>query len=163
MDIQIRRVEPGDYKAVQQIFTQPKSMRETLQLPYPSEEMWKERLAKSAPDHFGLVACVEGQIVGTLVLHPASTSPRRRHAGTFGMAVHDDWQSKGVGTALLKAAIDIADNWLNLSRLELAVYADNEPGVRLYKRFGFEIEGTHKKYAFRDGEFVDAIAMARVR
>ncbi|MFL5419810.1 MAG: hypothetical protein ACJ79Y_03470, partial [Myxococcales bacterium] len=77
MDIQIRRIEPGDYKAVQQIFNLPKSMRGTLQLPYPSEEMWKERLAKLAPDHFGLVACVEGQIVGTLVLHPASTSLRR--------------------------------------------------------------------------------------
>jgi putative acetyltransferase len=163
MDIQIRRVEPGDHKAVQQIFAQPKSQRGTLQLPFPSEEMWKERLAKPAPDHFGLVACVEGQIVGMLVLEPASTSPRRRHAATFGMAVHDDWQSKGVGTALLKAAIDLADNWLNLSRLELKVFADNEPGVRLYKRFGFEVEGTHKKYAFRDGEYVDAIAMARVR
>jgi L-phenylalanine/L-methionine N-acetyltransferase len=163
MNIEIRRVEPGDYKAVQLIFAQPKTMRGTLQLPFPSEEMWKERLAKAPADHFGLVASVEGQSVGMLVLEPASPSLRRRHAGTFGMAVHDDWQSKGVGTALLKAAIDIADNWLNLSRLELAVYADNEPGLRLYKRFGFEIEGTHKKYAFRDGEFVDAIAMARVR
>jgi putative acetyltransferase len=163
MDIQIRRVEPGDYKAVQQIHAQPKSQRGTLQLPFPAEEMWKDRLAKSASDHFGLVACVEGRIVGMLVLEPASTSLRRRHAGTFGMAVHDEWQSKGVGTALLKAAIDLADNWLNLSRLEVEVFADNEPGLRLYKRFGFEIEGTHKKYAFRDGEYVDALAMARVR
>jgi putative acetyltransferase len=43
------------------------------------------------------------------------------------------------------------------------VYTDNEPAVRLYKKFGFEIEGTLKKYAYRDGEYVDVYAMARFR
>jgi putative acetyltransferase len=63
----------------------------------------------------------------------------------------------------MKAAIELADKWLNLSRLELTVYTDNEPALRLYKKLGFEIEGTHRKYAFRDGAYVDAHAMARVR
>jgi len=79
------------------------------------------------------------------------------------MAVHDTWHAKGVGTTLMKALIDLADNWLNLARLELNVYTDNEPALRLYKKLGFEIEGTQKKYAFRDGSYVDAYAMARVR
>ena len=57
----------------------------------------------------------------------------------------------------------LADRWLNLSRLELHVYIDNEPALRLYKKLGFEIEGTHKKYAFRDGAYVDSHSMARVR
>src|SRR4051812_50117713 len=125
MDIQIRRIEPGDYKAVQQIFNLPKSMRGTLRLPYPSEEMWKERLAKSAPDHFGLVACVEGQIVGTLVLHPASTSLRRRHAGTFGMAGHDDRPAKGLGPPPPKKASRPPPNTPDPSRLQPPRFADN--------------------------------------
>ena len=57
----------------------------------------------------------------------------------------------------------VADNWLNLRRLELAVYVDNEPGIRLYRKFGFEIEGTRRGDAFRDGKFVDSFAMARWR
>ena len=61
------------------------------------------------------------------------------------------------------AAIDLADNWLDLSRLELTVYTDNEPAMRLYKKLGFVVEGTHRKYAFRDGVYVDAHCMARVR
>lgn len=77
--------------------------------------------------------------------------------------MRDDWQGKGVGSALMQAMIDLADKWLNLTRLELTVYTDNEAGIALYKKFGFEIEGTHRKFAFRDGEFVDAYAMARVR
>jgi len=79
------------------------------------------------------------------------------------MAVRDDWQGKGAGTALMKAALDQADNWLNLERLELDVYCDNEAGVRLYRKFGFEIEGTLRRFAFRGGVYVDSFVMARLR
>ena len=163
MKIDIRRVEPGDFKAVQQVHAQPKALRGTLQLPFPSEEMWKKRLEGIGEDKYALVACVEGEIVamGGLDLFPKS--PRRRHVGHIGLAVHDDWHAKGVGTALMQALIDVADNWLNLSRLELTVFTDNEPAVKLYKKLGFVIEGTHKKFAFREGEYADCYAMARVR
>ena len=163
MNIEIRRVEPGDYKAVQQVHAQPNALRGTLQLPFPSEESWKERIAKFGANDYALVACVEGEIVAMLSLMATTPSPRRKHVGWLGMAVHDKWQSKGVGTALMKAAIDLADKWLDLSRLELTVYTDNEAAIRLYKKLGFAIEGTHKKYAFRDGGYVDAYTMARVR
>ena len=163
MNIEIRRVEPSDYKAVQQVHAQRNALRGTLQLPFPSEEMWKQRLEAMGEDKYALVACIEGEIVamGGLDLFPKS--PRRRHAGHIGLAVHDKWQSKGVGRALMKALIDAADNWLNLSRLELTVFSDNEPALKLYQNLGFVIEGTHKKFAFRDGEYIDAHTMARVR
>ena len=77
--------------------------------------------------------------------------------------VRDDWHGKGVGTAMMRAVIDLADKWLNLARIELTVFTDNESAIALYRKFGFEIEGTHRKYAFRDGDFVDAYAMARIK
>jgi putative acetyltransferase len=79
------------------------------------------------------------------------------------MAVRDDWQGKGAGTALMQAAIELADKWLNLTRLELEVYTDNEPAIRLYKKFGFAVEGTLTQYSFRDGQYVDSHLMARLR
>src|SRR5215510_10624429 len=63
MKIEIRRVEPGDYKAVQQVHAQPTALRGTLQLPFPSEEMWKKRLEAQGDDMFALVACVDGEVV----------------------------------------------------------------------------------------------------
>jgi putative acetyltransferase len=63
----------------------------------------------------------------------------------------------------MEAALDLADNWLNLTRIALTVYTDNKAALALYKKFGFEIEGTHRRYAFRDGGYVDAYSMARIR
>jgi putative acetyltransferase len=112
---------------------------------------------------YPLVAVVDGEVVGQLTLHTYPTRPRRRHSGDLGIAVRDDWQGQGVGTALMAAAIDLADNWLNLTRLGLEVYTDNEAAIRLYTKFGFEIEGTLRRVAFRDGQFVDSYAMSRLR
>lgn len=67
-----------------------------------------------------------------------------------------------MGSALMQAAVDLADRWLGLTRLELTVYTDNTPAVRLYEKFSFVNEGIHRQYAFRDGELVDAYAMARL-
>ena len=81
----------------------------------------------------------------------------------LGMSVHDAHAGKGVGSALLAAAIDLAENWLQYSRMELTVFTDNVAALALYKKFGFEIEGTLRRYAFRDGEFVDTHTMARLK
>ncbi len=51
---------------------------------------------------------------------------------------------------------------LHIRHATLADYTDNEPALRLYRKFGFEIEGTHRRYAFRDGQYVDAHTMARL-
>ena len=123
--------------------------------------MWQKRIAEIHADHYMLVAEIDGDVVGNVGLQPASRSPRRRHAGTIGMAVRDDWQRRGVGSALLVGAVDIADNWIGYSRLELTAYTDNAAALALYRKFGFEIEGTARRYALRDGEFVDACMMAR--
>jgi putative acetyltransferase len=79
------------------------------------------------------------------------------------MAVRDDRQGKGVGTALMEAALDLADNWLDLARIELQVFTDNQAGIALYEKFGFEKEGRHRCFAFRDGQYVDAYSMARIK
>jgi putative acetyltransferase len=160
--IVVRRAEPADAEAIHQTFLGPRAIAGTLQLPYPSVETWRRRLAEVPSDDYLLVATIDAEVVGNLGLHAASKAPRRRHVGNLGMAVRDDRQGRGVGTALLRSALELADAWLNYQRLELWVYADNLAALHLYRKFGFAIEGTCRAYAFRDGQYVDACAMARL-
>ena len=161
--LRIRRAEPDDYSAIYEMFDCPNVFPGTLQLPYPSREQWRQRLAEAPQGTYNLVAVAGERVVGMLGLHTFPDKPRRRHAGAVGISVHDEWQGKGVGTALMRAGVELADKWLNLVRLELEVYTDNEPAIRLYHRFGFEREGTLRQYAFRDGRYVDSYLMARLR
>jgi len=160
--ITIRRAEPGDYAAVQAIYAAPMAQAGTLQLPFPSLDLWKQRLQVVDPNAHVLLACAGDEVVGQLGLYVCAY-PRRRHVGELGMGVRDDWQGRGVGGKLLAAALALADGWLQLRRIELQVYADNAAGIALYTRHGFVEEGRHRDYAFRDGVFVDAVSMARIR
>ncbi len=162
-NVSVRHAEPDDAQAIHRILCGPQATAGTLQLPLQSVEGVRKRFFSETPEGlYHLVACVDEEVVGHLGLE-TFTRPRRRHVGEIGMAVRDDWQGQGVGTALMEAALDLADNWLNLTRIELSVYTDNAAAVALYKKFGFEIEGTHRRYAFRNGEYVDAYSMARIK
>lgn len=163
MTIIIRHTEPGDAEAVAKIFSGPKVIWGTLQIPYPSVEMWRKRLAEPPEGFYSLVACADGEVIGQIGLRTFPNRPRRRHVGDIGMMVRDDWHGKGVGTALMQAAVDLADKWLNLARLELEVYIDNEPAIGLYKKFGFQVEGKRIQADFRDGQYADTFFMARLR
>lgn len=163
MNITIRHAEPDDYRAIQAIHAGPKAIRGTLQIPFPPAERWRKRLAEAQEGGYFLVACAGEEVIGSIHLGTRSHSPRRRHVGRLGMAVRDDWQGQGVGSAMMAAVIDLADNWLNLTRLELEVFCDNEAAIRLYQKFGFEIEGTMRNFAFREGAYADVYTMARLR
>jgi L-phenylalanine/L-methionine N-acetyltransferase len=161
MKIEIRRAEPSDAHAIKEIYECKNAYSDTLQLPNPSLALWEKRIS-NVPDHvYAYVAILDGEIVGNLGLE-VCISPRRRHVASFGMGVKDNVQGHGVGNALLTTAKDLADNWLNIKRIELTVYVNNERAINLYKKSGFIIEGESKSYAFRNGQYVDAYHMARV-
>jgi putative acetyltransferase len=144
------------------MFKSPKVYSGTLQVPYPSLEYWQKRLTENTESIYSLVGLIEGRIVGMVTVITFPDRPRRKHVGSVAICVHGDWQGKGVGGELMRAILDLADNWLNLTRLELEVYADNEAAIRLYERYGFEVEGTLRRHAFRDGKYVDSKVMGRL-
>jgi putative acetyltransferase len=161
-EVTIRAFEAVDVDAVHAILQCPGVIAGTLQLPWQPLDLARERHGKPDPDAHRLVAEVDGRIVGNLGLHLIQRG-RRRDVASMGMSVHDDFQNRGVGSALMAAMIELADNWLGLRRIELEVWTDNAPAVHLYEKFGFVIEGTARQYARRAGTFVDAYHMARLR
>jgi Acetyltransferases, including N-acetylases of ribosomal proteins len=160
-EIVIRHAEPNDAAAIRQNYMHPGVYHDTLQLPHPSLEMWQERL-NVKPGQRRLVACIDEKIVGDLSLQ-VEASPRRSHVATFGISVAADAQGRGVGSALMREMINLCDNWMRIERIELTVFSDNPAALALYRKYGFEIEGTGKKFALRNGEYVDAYYMARMK
>jgi putative acetyltransferase len=161
-EIVIRAAEPADADAIHAILRCPRVVRNTLQLPWRPLDYTRERENRMSQEGHAFVAVVDGRVVGELGLS-IEANPRRRDVGMFGMAVHDEFQGRGVGSALIASMLELADNWLGLRRLELEVWADNAQAIHLYERFGFEREGLARQYARRDGELVDALYMARLR
>jgi RimJ/RimL family protein N-acetyltransferase len=102
----------------------------------------------------------DGVVVGRLSVardqHPASS-----HVADLGLMVAADARGRGVGTALLQAAVEWARS-SGVRKLELHVFPWNEPAMRLYEKFGFEREGYRKAHYRRDGKDVDAILMALI-
>jgi putative acetyltransferase len=162
--ITIRRTTPKDAAAMARIMGDPEVLPNLMQLPYTSTEIWEQRLTENdAPGKTHLSICAErdGVLVGSAGLHPVAAI-RRRHVGQLGISVAREAQGQGVGKALMKALCDYADDWAQLLRIELTVFADNERAIALYRQFGFQHEGTLRAYALRKGAYVDTLAMARL-
>lgn len=162
MDIVIRPTLVSDAAALCDIYSQPGAQRETLQLPKPSVEMWTKRLENIPSGVYSFVAEVDGKVVGNIGFEH-SQRPRTGHCATFGIGVHDDYHGHGIGSQLIQTVIDLADNWLQVKRIQIEVNSDNDVAIACYKKFGFEIEGEAKCSAFRDGEYINTYFMARIR
>lgn len=156
----IRAVEATDAEGLTSLQNMPGFRFGTLRTPFQRLDITKKWLESLGPEATVIVATINEVIVGNagLVRHRG----RRSHAAYIILGIHDDHVGKGIGTALMSELIDVADNWLGLKRLELTVYVDNAAAIRLYEKFGFVSEGLRKKDAFRAGEFVDSLAMARL-
>ncbi len=164
MTLTIRRAVVGDAAAFAKLLSDPTIAAGLLQLPYPNEERWRTLLTEQdqpGKADIHLVAERDGEVLGSAGLMAVGTAIRRRHAMTLGIWIAGPAQGQGVGTALMAALCDYADRWLGSLRLELTVFADNDVAQRLYRNFGFEVEGRFKGYAMRNGRYEDALAMAR--
>lgn len=161
-EIVVRAAEPSDVPAITEVLNQPRAVWGTLQTPLMSEAMRQKRFDATDHNNRALVAVLDGRVVGSIGLHREPWH-RRIHTASIGMAVHDAFAGRGVGSAMMAAVVDMADRWWNIKRLELNVYADNGRAIALYERFGFEREGLLRAYAWRDGAYVDSLAMARLR
>lgn len=158
----IRPLHPNDVDDLYRIWSNPYVGRTTMQL--PSQEWWwsKERVDNRPPGYHRFVADLNGTVVGMIALG-VNQNPRMAHEGDMGMMVSPGYWGLGIGSRLVAAIIDLADNWLNLKRIELEVHTDNPAAIYLYEKFGFEIEGTKRFHTFGGGRWTDTYLMSRIK
>lgn len=161
--ITIRPLRLTDAHHVYEIMHMPNVLWGMSVLPSTTVDAWSTMVAQwIADEHMHVfVAEIQEKAIGLIRLHVRTG--RESHVGDVTLAVHDKHQRQGIGKMLLLTALDLADNWLNLVRLELAVYTDNEQAIRLFQQFDFAIEGRKHYDAFRGGAYIDSYMMARLR
>ncbi|RUM08262.1 GNAT family N-acetyltransferase [Rhizobium chutanense] len=159
-DVVVRAVRLSDAEEITDLINLPGYRAGTLRPPYQRIEEVRKHMENPSPGALNLVVTLNDKIVGNCGLN--RLTGRRQHVATIGMGVHDDFTGRGFGRILLGAMVD-ADDWLDVKRLELTVYTDNEAAIRLYEKFGFEKEGLLRSFGYRAGEYVDAYSMARLR
>ena len=104
--------------------------------------------------HGTFVAEAGQKIVGSLNVRVS-----RFGFGELGMAVARPWRGRGVGTALVEAAIAWSRDQ-GLHKLSLSVFPHNEAAIALYRKFGFVAEGRRtKQFRRSSGELWDSIEM----
>jgi hypothetical protein len=91
--VSIRHAEPDDYEALHRIFSGPRVIEGTMQLPLPSAEMWRKRLSEKPEGMYALVACADGRWSGTCAWRPIPP------AGAGGTSARSGWPFATTGRA----------------------------------------------------------------
>ncbi|WP_022794859.1 GNAT family N-acetyltransferase [Marinococcus halotolerans] len=158
--ISLRPVEAEDEKDINILRRQPSVMHYTLGLPSERRASSQSFIKGLTTNDHVIVAEYDGRVVGIGSLEVLGG--KLHYYGLTAMAVHDEFQNRGIGSRLLDHLIDIADNYLGLFRLELDVVEGNTHAVQLYKSRGFETEGTLRKAHFARGAFHNVLVMGRL-
>jgi RimJ/RimL family protein N-acetyltransferase len=162
-DVVVRPAEPGDAAGLVRLGEEVGAEPEGWLL---SGGTWRGvgaerrylRATRRSHDAAVFVAEAREGIVGRLSIardaHPAS-----RHVADLGLMVAAPYRRRGIGTALLDAAVRWARD-VGVRKLELHVFPYNEAAISLYERFGFRREGYRREHYRRENGYVDAILMA---
>ena len=144
----IRRLTPADaedyralmlaaYKAHASAFTSTLAERAPLPLRW-----WEARLAEQSDAEMVLGAFAHDALVGVTGLR-FQTRERLRHKATlFGMAVRPAFARRGIGRALVQAALDAAARHDGIHLVQLTVTEGNVAALALYEACGFERFGS---------------------
>lgn len=120
-----------------------------------AEEFVRQNLDRGNP-HF--IAEADGRVVGwcDIVRHGR---PIHAHVGTLGMGLLAGWRGCGLGSTLMRAALDRA-RASGFQRVELTVRESNRNAIALYIRLGFVVEGVHRNAVLVDGAYDNMLSMA---
>jgi len=161
----IRGLQSDDWLAIQTLYSHPLVLQNSFELPYASDEAFRERIANPPASDHTLIANVtlasgRERIVGVAWVHVMVH--RRRHTGRVEVVLHPDYYGTAFEDGLLRAVTELGDYWLGLRRLETVVFAADHARLAAFERHGFVREATISRFAFRAGEYAEAVLLARL-
>ena len=156
----VRPAVPGDADALVSL-GQDVAAEEQLWLTYDrnrGDERRNVRGVQRDPNVAIFVAETPGGIAGRLSI-ARDRHPYSPHVAEVGLMVSADQRRRGIGSALMEEALKWARS-AGITKVELEVFPHNAPAIALYRKLGFEEEGTRRKRYLIGGHHVDAVLMA---
>lgn len=155
MQLRIRPATTADHDAMADLDVLTWSPMHSPGPPPEGRDLFERRTPE---DH--LVADLDGRVVGYIVLgHPTPLAASLHVVEVQGLAVHPDHGGRGIGAALVAAAVEEARH-RGARKVSLRVLGHNAVARRLYERTGFTVEGHLVGEFMLDGEPVDDYLMA---
>lgn len=118
------------------------------------------RTALSRGNQMIFVAEMDAALIGFLALMGGQFR-RNRHCASVVVGVLQEFTGRGAATMLFKSA----EQWARahaIKRLELTVMVHNQPALRLYKKIGFQTEGTRSGSIHLNDLDIDEYYMAKI-
>jgi ribosomal-protein-alanine N-acetyltransferase len=82
--------------------------------------------------------------------------------GQFGYWIGEEYWGKGIGTAVARAMVDYARQYLHFTRLEAPVFEWNSPSMRILEKIGFVRDGVLKRSSFKDKQLINSVIYSLV-
>ena len=152
-DFVVRQARVADGRALAKLFAAVAEEHDGIATESPVDiDQRAAQFARSADA--SIVAVAGGKIIGGIHVEAS-----RHGFGEFGMMVDRAWRGRGVGTALVMAAIEWSRDQ-GLHKLCLEVFPHNTAGIALYAKCGFVEEGRRiGQYRRTSGELWDSVVM----
>jgi L-phenylalanine/L-methionine N-acetyltransferase len=148
--VTIRPVKPGDFDGLMALLNPGKDIASARYVP----ESVRRKVEGGDQNAFRLLALAAQEIIGQAALtFGVGLMPA---TGLLTIIVREDQRGRSVGTALLTELLSAAREQLGLKRVEVSVFGDNRPAIRLYQNLGFTEEACHL-----DGEGCQILLMAK--
>jgi len=114
-----------------------------------------------AKNRLFIVALIDGHICGLLTFW-GNSKERLEHWGEFGLSVLKKHWGKGIGRALVEYLIKWAEEGKMVKKIDLMVREDNYPGIALYMKMGFEVEGRIRNAMKIGDKFYSFLYMGKI-
>lgn len=165
MNIEIRERDVNDVNEFCEFLLKLDDEAEFMLFEKGERNISKERIQKNIESvindgNMCYVALTNGKIIGYIIAVRESFI-RTNHVAVVVAGILEEYCSKGIGYLLLQNIIEWASA-NKVKRLELTVITENERAINLYKKCGFEIEGTRKVSTLKNGRYYDEFYMAKI-
>lgn len=160
--VTVRRATPDDASALAAISSHPETFALLGSMPFQVAGQWRDLLASAGDFPLVLVAESRHRPIGYCKLASDGGGRRRVHAATVSIAVDPNRRREGIASLLLVQAIEAAEFWYGIQRLEVQVLANNANAIALYERHGFEREGILRNWVLYEGQLCNVYAMSRL-